>query len=808
MRRAPLWLLAGVFLSATAAAPLALAAESAADPAASKQGIAANVALPAIATVPLRELIVGVQSGGRLIADFESVLSDGAGRFLVTADLLSVLQLKPPAGVPRTLRGISYYALQEIPGVAGSFDSAEQVLTISVPASSLIPTTIDISNRRPVKPETADTGLFVNHDIEVSGSGAHYGVSGVEEVGIFSKLGLFTTRMLARHVANTTRFTRLDSQFVRDFPNRMATLTIGDAVSAPSAWGRSIYYAGVRWASNFETQSSFIPYALPALSGEAARPSTVDLYVNNVRTGSQSVNAGPFTVRNIPTLTTQGDVRMVITDITGRQQVVEAPYISAPQLLRKGISGYAYEAGAARTDYGTRDARYGSPFLSASHRRGLTDSLTIDLRAELQGSKQAGGVGVDAGVMRFGVVGAGSVVSRDHQGRTGVLIYAHLQHITRGLGFSLSSRAATKNFWQLGQLAGEHGPRFSGQAQVSWSIGRRATVSTAYVLEERSGSQLQDRNGIGVSRFSAVSPALTLNLGRRCFLVASGSYAPKLGRPVTAMLSLIIPLGSRRTQSATAAYEGSQPTTSVDFAQQLPVGTGWGYRVRTTAVNGFSSDRTDVGVTYQSTAAGSYRMEAGRQAGAPTDWRLSYSGSAVLMRGQLMFGREVSDGFAVVDAAGAAGMEVLANNQYIGKTNGRGLVLVPNLPAYSESAIGLDEGAAPMNLDADFEPRKIVPMRRTGVFVELKAQRARGAMLKLVTESGAEIPVGARATVNGGAQIYETVLHGELYVPEISFPAVVVVQWATNACQARVAAPKNPDEVLPLLGPIVCWEAQ
>jgi outer membrane usher protein len=756
---------------------------------------------------PLGELVVGVQSGGRLIADFESVISQGGGRFLVTAELFAALRLKLPAVAPENLRGIPYYPLNAIPGVTCSFDSAQQVLVVSVASDAVTPTTIQMRTGSQEEPDIPGGGVFLNHDFEVTGSGTHYGISGVEEVGAFSKLGVFTTRILANHTGDTTKFSRLGSQFVHDFPDRMETLSIGDNVSAASAWGRSVYYAGVRWASNFATQSSFVPYALPTLAGQAAQPSTVDLYVNNVRTSSQNIDAGPFTLREIPTITPQGDVRMVITDVTGRQQVIEAPYISAPQLLRKGIHDYAYDAGTLRSGIGLTSAGYHSAFLSATDRRGLTDSLTLDLHGEFQGNLQAGGIGLTAGVLPVGVISAGAAVSRNRSGRSGTLVYATVQHTTRGFGLALSSRVASQEFTQLGLMDGERVTRFTGQAQVTRAIGRHVTLSAAYTLEEKPGLPVYDQNGAAVARFSAVSPSLSINLGRRCSLVASGYYAPELKRPASVFLSLVIPLGSRRTQSDTATYENRKASTTVDYAQQLPVGTGWGYRARTTTTNNLSSRGADVGVTYQS-SVGAYSVELGQQSGSPTDWRAGYAGSSVWMGNRLMLGRTVTDGFAVVDADGAAGIPVFANNQYVAKTNRSGLAFVPNLPAYSPSEIALDESATPMDLDADFQARKVVPMRRTGVFVNLKAKPISGALLKLVTADGSEIPMGAKATVKGAAETYEVVLHGELYVPEISFPASVHVQWGTKSCDATVPAPTNPTEVLPQIGPVVCRDGR
>ena len=116
----------------------------------------------------------------------------------------------------------------------------------------------------------------------------------------------------------------------------MSTLTIGDSISAGNPWAVQVYYGGVRYASKFSTQPTFIPFALPSMAGEVTVPSTVDLYVNNVRVSQQQVDAGPFSIQNIPVMTGQGDVRMVVTDVMGRQQVVTQSFNRSPTLASQG----------------------------------------------------------------------------------------------------------------------------------------------------------------------------------------------------------------------------------------------------------------------------------------------------------------------------------------------------------------------------------------------------------------------------------------------------------------------------------------
>ncbi|MBZ5567296.1 MAG: fimbria/pilus outer membrane usher protein [Acidobacteriia bacterium] len=748
------------------------------------------------------EVVVAVELNGNPVDDFAQVFRDGKGQYFATAELFSASRLPVPKVTPTQVQEILYYPLSAIPGLTYQFDTAQQKLAILVPPSNLTATLVGLASGTREKAMNPEPGFFLNHDFQVSGSNAQYNVSGFEELGFFSKLGVLTTKFVGQDLTHSPTATRLDSQFVRDFPERMATLTIGDGFSASSPWGRVVNYAGVRWGSKFATQPSFIPFALPTIAGQAAQPSTVDLYVNNVRTSHQNVDAGPFAIHDIPTITPQGDVRMVITDLTGRQQVVSMAFISTPQLLKKGVSDYSYEAGTLRTGFGLKSFGYQSWFVEGTHARGLTDSLTVNLRGEVQAHGQTFGAGFEKGLLPIGLFGVGAAVSRSDNGGGG-LVYAHLQHATRAFSFSASAQATTKNFQQLGLAVGEHATRFVGQAQVSRAISRRATVAVAYLRQEKPGLAVYDRDGKSLSHFNSVSPGLTIGLPRGTYFVLSGYYAPELKQRASASMSLMIPLGGRRTVVASTGYQEGKTSPSVEYTEQAPMATGWGHRVRASSSNDLQAPEVDAGATYQS-RIGTYLFEAGQQKGTGTSWRLGYSGGTVLLHRRLELTRSLTDGFAVVDASGTPGIRVLVNNQYIGTTDRHGLAIVPNLPAYNNNVIALDDKDLSLDLDVDLSQKTVVPMPRSGLFINFEAKPNRGAVLKLVTEDGSYPPVGAVATINGGQTAYEVVLRGDLFVPEISFPARVRVHWDDTTCQATVPAPENAGELLPRIGPITC----
>ena len=129
------------------------------------------------------------------------------------------------------------------------------------------------------------------------------------------------------------------------------------------------------------------------MSGEAALPSTVDLYVDNALRMSREVPSGPFSIQDLPVTTGQGDARLVVRDILGREQVITQPFYATPRLLRQGLHDYSYELGFVRRNFGTDSNNYGRALAVGSHRLGITEQFTGEIHGELLGHQQTLGLG-------------------------------------------------------------------------------------------------------------------------------------------------------------------------------------------------------------------------------------------------------------------------------------------------------------------------------------------------------------------------------------------------------------------------------
>jgi outer membrane usher protein len=748
------------------------------------------------ASAQIRELMVAVHINGQQASEFAVLLQDGE-RYYATAHELREWRLLRPSVAPLTKNGDDYYPLDALTGLTSHLDPALQILYLKVPAADFDSSILQATNEKSPQINKVEPGVFLNHDIEGTGAGGggSAGVSGLVEAGAFSSLGVFTSRFVSRDFVQAVRPIRLDTQFFRDFPSRMSTLTIGDSVSAGNPWAEQVYYGGVRYASKFSTQPAFIPFALPSVAGEVTVPSTVDLYINGMKISQQQVDPGPFAIQNIPVMTGQGNVQMVVTDATGRQQIVTTTFNRAQILLRKGVTEYVYEAGSLRYGYGLRDSGYTSAFAAGTQRYGLSNTLTLNGRVEIQPSNQTFGGGVDYALAHVGVVSGDAAFSHNVEG-DGVLGYGQFQRQTRAFGFSANIVAASSNFRQLGLLASERAARLTALAQASYSFSSRISLSGGYLRRE-GRSHIGIVNDPTLVDFSGINSSLNVRLTRRATLVSAINYAPGSQTRTMASLSLIIPLGPRDLMMASSQIDKSTQTATIDYSHQQPAGNGYGYRVRADAAD---NRGVDAGLYAQSNY-GNYLIEVAQRQGL-SSWRVGETGSLVWFHNKLIITRWLADSFGVVEVP-ESGIKVLSNNQYIASTGRRGLVVLPVLTPYVPNSIRIDDEGVPIDLQINLTEKQIVPMPRTGVYVKFSAEKAQGALLVLTTEDGKPVPLGAEVVAEGSTHEDMVALHGEAFVQDIELPGRVTVRWKDQQCKVDVpAAPDN--EAVPRIGPLVC----
>ncbi len=314
-------------------------------------------------------------------------------RLFAGAQDLRRWRLHLPNTTPLNRDGEDFYALDTLAGLSYEFNESSQALTVQAPPNLFDATRLKGTVTNFSAPTPASPGGFLNYDVSANHAQGRTSTSGLLELGGFAGWGTVQTRLLARDLNGKATAVRLDTTWTRDQPLEVASLRVGDAISGTSSWGGAVRFGGVQWSTNFSTQPGFIAFPLPGVSGEAALPSTVDLYVDSALRMSREVPSGPFSIQDLPVTTGQGDARLVVRDILGREQVITQPFYATPRLLKPGLQEYSYELGFVRRNFGTDSNNYGRPLAVGTHRLGITKQFTGELHGELLGHQQTLGLG-------------------------------------------------------------------------------------------------------------------------------------------------------------------------------------------------------------------------------------------------------------------------------------------------------------------------------------------------------------------------------------------------------------------------------
>jgi outer membrane usher protein len=551
----------------------------------------------------------------------------------------------------------------------------------------------------------------------------------------------------------------------------MRRLRVGDAVSAAGSWGRPVRFGGLRWGSAFDTAPGFVTAPTLALAGQTALPSEVEVYVNDALQRRQQVAPGPFTITDVPAVTGDGSLRMVVRDLLGREQVVLVPYYAGLGLLRPGLDDWSVEAGALRRDWGLDSNDYGEAFAAATWRHGFAQAFTGESHAELRPKRQAAGLGGALGT-ELGTVSASLAGSRS-PGGGGVLGRLGWDYSGPRLGLGLTAEQASPAFSQLGL---DDPRRLRARQQARASAGDPQLGSVAVSVSRL--TYWREQEGATVS---SLTHAVGLGWGT---VISSATWTlPEHDRrDLTVGLTLVVPLAEATT--ATGGWSRSSTAGSRGYVQASRVprdDEDWG--VRALHEEG-TVERSAVGGTLNTRMA-TLAVDAA-QADGIQSLRLQAQGSVVAAGGGAFAGRGLGESFAVVDTGGHAGVGINRDNRRVATTDGDGRALVVGLRPYEANRIAIDPSDLPPEVETPALHQAVVPWRGAGSLVRFPLSTSRAAILRLVRPGGLPVPVGARAMVGGRPLDIPVGYDGQLLIAPGDRPGMVEVAWPGGGCRAEL----------------------
>jgi outer membrane usher protein len=334
---------------------------------------------------------------------------------------------------------------------------------------------------------------------------------------------------------------------------------------------------------------------------------------------------------------------------------------------------------------------------------------------------------------------------------------------------------------------------FAAGAQVV----RGLSLSAQYTASKyRDGDR---RAGASLSASVQVAQPATL------FLSAGRSRDQGKGWATEVFAGLTYWMGARTTGSLNFDSTGGSTVSSAEVQRPLPRGEGLGYRLQARGQRG-ADDGGLALVQYQS-SFGRYEASYDRL-GQQGNFSLNASGGVAAIGGSLYATRPVEQGFALLRLPGVPGVRGFLSNQEVGRTDGQGDLLIPDLLSYYGNRVSISDRDIPVDYAIEATERVVAPPYRGGALLSFPVRKIRTLSGTLVVEREGEelVPSFGQITVamDGGSAGSPIGRGGEFYlenVPPGDRPATV--EFKEGTCRFILRVPDSP-ETFVKLGKVVC----
>ena len=728
------------------------------------------------------------------------------GDFLVKAEDLKDMGFRDPAGTVAQIGGVEYVSLRSIGGVRFVLD--EQTLSLLLTAfPELLPTRIiDFQpKRQPKVSYPRDTGGFLNYGFGYSTADSFRtgNVDATGQIGVRSGDTLFLTDASYLKTPEVENFVRLMSSATIDHRGELRRIVLGDFFASSGILGGNLNLGGASVSKVYRIDPYFVRYPLANFSGLVSAPSEAEIIINGIRVRKEKLSPGSFGLANIPNYGGASDISVVIKDPFGRERTLTYPFYFTDQLLRKGLHEYSYNAGFLREEFGAASNRYGRPAVSAFHRYGWNDSLTLGGRAE--GGDGAYNLGPDfvalvpgAGVLSGGI--SASMGEGKGAGLAGLLSHSYQDNT---IGTRLIINAFSREYAFIAGETDTESIRYRVGAGISYGSRVTGSISLDYARSKKHVGQDTE----------SISLAYSRNIGMNISLLGSLMRLRGATSETEAFLGLTYTPRPGLTAAASYQRTGDRSVETVQAQKSPPVGEGFGLRA--------SLERMDVGESSSTIAnpfvqynsrygiySAEYRGDVQGGSGSVQSYRFAASGAVAAVGGAVGFSRPIADSFGLVRVDDLKGVRVYQSNQEVGRTDAKGEVFVPNLASYYENEISIEPKDIPMEFMISDVTRYVSPPLRSGSVVRFESKRFQavtGYLKALV--GGVAKPVEyseGRILIDGQETPFPTARRGEFYieyVPPGTYGGSVEHEGGT--CRFTLTIPESGEMMIDL-GELFC----
>ena len=685
-----------------------------------------------------------------------------------------------------------------------NYYARQQSVSIVAPLNLLDLKTTFISTSPQNNPKpSVSPGLLLNYNIY--GNYAQHdqiNLSAYNEIRAFHQMGVLSSTSLSTLNQNNkddqleAKNVRLDSHWSYSIPEKLISIRAGDLFTGALSWTRSTRLGGLQIGTNFNLQPYLATNPLPSFFGTATLPSAVELYINGLKQYSGEVPAGPFKIDSIPNFSGVGNAQLITTDSLGQKKVINFALYDTHRLLQPKLSDWSVELGTVRENYGNSSFDYAKDLVfSGTWRFGVNNHFTAETHAEFSNNLSNAGIGGTFLLgQTLGVLFA-SIAASKSQSASGSQYSTNYSWNNQNYHLNLGHTGTHGDYRDVATQFGSNTAQSSSHIATSYNTEALGTFGLSFNTTDY---KHQDDTQFSTAHWSKT-------FGRRFNLYFNYNQDHNNSDNNSASLGLSFSLEKNAYVNSSAQYSKRNSFYVADLSIPAPSEGGLGWRAQASYSD--STEKPVGGLAEINYISPYASLQAGvSQNQKDTNINASGTGSLVFMGNGLFAARQINNGFAVVSTNGIKDVPVLLQNNLIGKTNNRGLLLVTPLSAYQNNSIAIN----PMNLPADTQIDQIqinaTPKDRSGIFVNFDITRTRAASIILHDTNHEAIPLGSRVRLSNkqSSPTAITGFDGEVYLQNLDDHNVLnVITPHGELCHVSFDFVKKNNDI-PLLGPFIC----
>lgn len=613
---------------------------------------------------------------------------------------------------------------------------------------------------------------------------------------------LFLTDSSYRKTPTEENFVRLMSSITYDNRQEMQGLIGGDFFAYSGDLGSSVNLGGISFSKVYRIDPYFLKHPMLDLSGLISLPSEVEVYLDGMLIRKEKIPPGEFDLRNISYYGGARNVEIVIKDPFGREHRLIHPFYFTDIPLRKGLHEYSYNMGFLREEFGVKSNKYGKPALSAFHRYGISDSLTMGLRAEAVKGLYNFGPQASYVVPNVGIISAAMSGSTGENGKSGLAASLNHGYQGRRINTRLLLKEYTRDYTHLMSETMAEKTKYEAGAGIGYGTEGFGSLSLDFTEIKRYEGKYRQTLTATYSR----------SLTRKSTIFATFRNIRENGPANEFFLG--ITYYPWKDSSISARYEKTEDTNRGVFQVQKtpPVGEGIGYRVSLERVESHGDTTDTISPFLQYNAkygiyTGEYRREYNGAGKTIESSYFSASGGIAYVGNTIGLSRPIEDSFGLVKIGNLEGVRVSAANQEIGRTDSSGKVFIPNLNSYLDNQVSINDKDIPMDYIISDVVKYVSPPLRSGTFIKFDVAKFQAitGMLKIKV-NGDTKPVEfheVKMVVDEKETTFPTGKGGEFYLENIK-PGKYKASfdYMGKTCSFDIMIPKS-DEMIVELGEIV-----